>query len=133
MESRDSGADQHRNTQEKNGNRAGRHRLTVRATAGTRTGSTALRWGGADRTQQSGAHKRDPAGSDRLCTLCQKEHGESTSVDRQRSRSGQQPYTTGRQGRHASLVPKEARHNRQERQRKRREQPQERRAGNTLP
>lgn len=43
MESHDSGADQRRSTQEKNGDRAGRHRLTVRATAGTRAGSTALR------------------------------------------------------------------------------------------
>ena len=62
---------------EKRGSRAGRHRLTVRTTAGTRTGSTALRWIGADRTQQSGAYKRDPAGSGRLGTLCQKEHGKT--------------------------------------------------------
>ena len=63
--------------------------------------STALRWIGADR-----AHKRDPVGSGKSGTLCKKEHGESTSADRQRSRSGQHPYTTGRQGRHASPVPK---------------------------
>ena len=45
-------------------------------------------------------------------------------TNRQRSRSGQHPYTTGRQGTWLSPVPKGARHNRRERQRKRKGQPQ---------
>ena len=88
MESHDSGADQHRNTQEKNGDRAGRHRLTVRATADTRTGSTALRWIGADRTQQGGAYKRDQAGTGRLGTLCQKERGKARQQTAKRAGAG---------------------------------------------
>lgn len=77
MESHDSGAESAPEHRGKNGDRKGRHRLTVRATEGTRTGSTALRWIGADRTQQGGAYKRDPAGTGRLGTLCQEKHWET--------------------------------------------------------
>lgn len=70
VENHDSGADQCRSMQRK-----ARQQGWTESDNRQGQGSTALRWIGADRAQQGGAHKGDPVGSGRLASSARRSTG----------------------------------------------------------